>query len=126
MADEENVPLEDRSLKPIDVRKMQGAWLFDQEGEVIGRIGDVLVTAEKKPEWMMVSFGPFLHQDRLVPVFDITRQEPGYVVSYTKQKVHDAPSVSVIDMSDADEKKLMDYWCVGGKTAESPRACKYF
>jgi hypothetical protein len=93
----------------------------------VRRIGDVLVDAENKmAEWMIVSYGAFLRNDRLVPVFDMTPHEHGFVVSYTKQKVHEAPHVSVQGMDDDDEKKLMAYWCVGGKTAESPRACSYF
>lgn len=115
--------LEDQTLHQRDVRRWQGEWVFDKSGEVIGKISDVLVDSSSKPEWMVVSYGAFLHQDRLVPVFDIESVEHGFVVSYSKDMVRDAPVVSVASTSDADEEKLMAYWCAS-RSAALPRTCK--
>lgn len=113
---------EEQSLASTDVRRLQGQWVFDEEGEVVGRIADVLVNAQKNPEWLIVSMGAFLHDDRLIPVFDMRPGEAGFILSYTKDLVKSAPVVSVIDTSDDDERKLADYWC-SSRTAEMPRAC---
>ncbi len=117
--------LEDQAFTPLNVREMQGAWVFDADGEAVGKISDVLVDQQLKPTWMMVSYGAFLRNDRLIPVFDTKAHEHGYVVSYTKDMVHGGPSVSMTNMDDDDEKKLMSYWCTT-MSAESPRACTYY
>jgi hypothetical protein len=124
MTEVQNNPgsLENQSLASTDVRKLQGQWVFDEEGEIVGRIADILVDAEKKPEWLIVSMGAFLHDDRLIPVFDMRPGDVGFVLSYTKDLVKSAPVVSVIDTSDDDERKLADYWC-SSRTAAMPRAC---
>ncbi len=127
MADEKGVQgqtLDEQQLTQHDVRTWQNDWVFDEQGEVIGKVGDVLVDAERKPEWMVVSYGAFLREDRLVPVFDIRREPAGFVVSYSKDMVRNAPVVSVVNMSDEDEQKLMSYWCTT-RDAASPRACTY-
>jgi hypothetical protein len=114
--------LEGQALHAGDVRRWQGEWVFDESGEAVGKISDVLVDAESKPEWMIVSFGSFLHEDRLVPVFDIKPGDHGLIVSYAKDLVQSAPVVSVESMSDEDEAKLMAYWCAT-RSAAMPRAC---
>lgn len=115
-------PLDDTALRPINIRELQGSYLFDKSGEVIGKMGDVLVDAEDKPQWVIVSFGAFLHEDRIVPVFELERHDTGYSVDYEKDRVHHAPVVGVADMSDEDEEKLNEYWCSERQNA-LPRAC---
>ena len=115
-------PLEEQAMKQRDVRSWQGEVVFDQSGEVIGKVSDVLVDANTKPQWMMVTYGAFLHNDRLVPVFDVKATENGLVVSYSKDMVHKAPVVSVENMSDSDEAKLSGYWCTE-RDAALPRSC---
>ena len=112
----------EQPMKQIDVREWQNEWVFDEAGEAIGKIGDVLVGEDHKPEWMILSYGAFLRNDRLVPVFDIKQGEHGFIVSYSKDMVHKAPVVSVIDMSDKDEEKLTSYWCTD-MSAAMPRTC---
>ena len=109
--------LEEQAMKQRDVRSWQGEVVFDREGRVIGKVSDVLVDTNTKPEWMMVTFGAFLHNDRLVPVFDIEATENGLVVSYSKDMVQKAPVVSVENMSDSDEAKLSGYWCTEREAA---------
>ena len=115
-------PLEEQAMKQRDVRRWQGELVFDRDGEVIGKISDVLVDANMKPEWMIVTFGAFLNNDRLVPVFDINATENGLVVSYSKDMVRKAPVVSVVGTSDADEQTLSGYWCTEQEAA-MPRTC---
>ena len=112
----------EQPMKQIDVRDWQNEWVFDEAGEAIGKIGDVLVGEDRKPEWMILSYGAFLRNDRLVPVFDIKQGEHGFIVSYSKDMVHKAPVVSVNDMSDKDEEKLTSYWCTD-MSAAMPRTC---
>ncbi len=112
----------EQPMTQIEVRDWQNEWVFDEAGEAIGKIGDVLVGADQKPEWMILSYGAFLRNDRLVPVFDIKQGEHGFIVSYSKDMVHKAPVVSVIDMSDKDEEKLTSYWCTD-MSAAMPRTC---
>ena len=78
-------------MTQIEVRDWQNEWVFDESGEAIGKIGDVLVGADRTPEWMILSYGAFLRNDRLVPVFDIKQGEHGFIVSYSKDMVHQAP-----------------------------------
>lgn len=115
-------PLEEQVLRQRDVRSWQGELVFDEVGEIIGKVSDVLVGADSKPEWMIVTYGAFLHNDRLVPVFDIKTTDRGFVVSYSKAMVHEAPVVGVANMSDEDEAKLSSYWCTT-RSAAMPRAC---
>ena len=119
---EGGAPLEEQAMMQRDVRRWQGQIVFDQSGEVIGKISDVLVDANMKPEWMMVTYGAFLHNDRLVPVFDIKATDNGLVVSYPKDMVRNAPVVSVESMADSDEQKLHGYWCTE-REAAMPRTC---
>lgn len=114
--------LDDTSLAPINVREMQGSFLHDMNGEVIGKIGDVLVDAQNKPQWILVSYGIGLREDRIVPAFDLKRVATGYSVDYDKQRVDDAPIVSMTSMSDEDEQKLNAYWCQERQVL-LPRAC---
>jgi uncharacterized protein YrrD len=114
--------LEEQPLHQRDVRSWQGELVFDEAGEVIGKVSDVLVDASMKPEWMIVTFGAFLHNDRLIPVFDMKMMENGLVVSYSKEMMHKAPVVRVEGMSDADEQKLSAYWCTT-REAAMPRTC---
>jgi hypothetical protein len=115
-------PLDDIALHPINIRELQGSYLFDKKGDVIGKIGDVLVTAEDKPQWLIVSFGAFLHEDRIVPAFELERHDTGYSVDYDKERIHEAPVVGVANMSEEDEDKLNSYWC-SERGAALPSAC---
>ena len=114
--------IEEQAMMQRDVRRWQGELVFDQGGEVIGKISDVLVDADMKPEWMVVTYGAFLHNDRLVPVFDVKAMENGLVVSYSKDMVRGAPVVGVATMSDSDEQTLSGYWCTE-RDAAMPSAC---
>lgn len=105
-----------------DIRKWQGQWVFDEKGETIGKVGFVLVDDQSKAEWIIVSTGPFLHIDKLVPLFDMEQRTDGLVLPYSVDMVKKAPQVSFDSMSDDQEKKLYDYWCVS-KTAAMPRTC---
>jgi len=123
VSQEETVEIDpSQPITQLEVRKWEGEWVFDEAGEAIGKIGDVLVGADAAPEWMILSYGAFLHNDRLVPVFDIKQGEHGFIVSYSKDMVHKAPVVSVQKMSDKDEAKLTSYWCTD-KSAAMPRTC---
>ena len=82
----------------------------------------MLVGEDRKPEWMISVLRRFPPQRRLVPVFDIKQGEHGFIVSYSKDMVHQAPVVSVTDMSDKDEEKLTSYWCTD-MSAAMPRTC---
>lgn len=115
-------PIDEEALNPINVRELQGSYLFDMDGEVIGKIGDVLVDADDKPQWLLVSFGAFLHDDRIVPVFDLVRQDNGYSVDYDKERVKKAPVVSMTSRSDEDDDKLNTYWC-SERSVALPNAC---
>lgn len=124
MTDLANNPntLEEQALSSIEVRNLQGKWVFDEQGEVIGKIGDVLVNQQKKPEWLIVSMGSFLHEDRLIPVFDMKSGDHGYVLSYTKDMVKRAPVVNVVNTPEDDEQRLFSYWCTT-RTAAMPSTC---
>ena len=123
VSQEETVEIDpSQPITQLEVRKWEGEWVFDEAGETIGKIGDVLVGADAAPEWMILSYGAFLHNDRLVPVFDIKQGEHGFIVSYSKDMVHKAPVVSVVKMSDKDEEKLTSYWCTD-RSAAMPRTC---
>jgi hypothetical protein len=112
----------EQAMRQLDVREWQNEWVFDEAGEPIGKISDVLLGADRKPEWMILSYGAFLRNDRLVPVFDMKQGEHGFVVSYSKDKVHHAPVVSVNNTSDKDEAELSAYWCTD-MSASMPRTC---
>lgn len=115
-------PLDNTTFHPINIRELQGSYLFDKGGEVIGKMSDVLVDADDRPQWVIVSFGAFLHEDRIIPVFDLERHDTGYSVDYDKKRVREAPVVGVANMSEEDEEKLNEYWCSERQNV-LPRAC---
>jgi hypothetical protein len=114
--------VEDVPLTPIDVRNWQGEWVFDTDGDAIGKIADVLVDPEMKPEWLIVSTGAFLHLDKLVPAFDVTEAANGFSVPFSKDQVKNGPNVAFDEMSDDEEQELYSYWC-SERSAAMPRSC---
>lgn len=128
MPENVNVPqetVEDEVLTPLNVREMQASWVFDKDGEAVGKIADVLVNAEGNPEWVLLSYGAFLRHDVLLPTYGMTPHEQGFVTPYNKDHIHEGPKVGIANMSDDDERELMGYWCGDRPGAESPRACTY-
>jgi sporulation protein YlmC with PRC-barrel domain len=110
-------------VRPIDIRRWQGVWVFDEDGDTVGRVSDVLVDDKGSPEWIVVSTGPFLHIDKLVPIFDMEDRADGFVLPYSRDMVKKGPTVDMDDMSDEEEQELYSYWCVS-KTAAMPRTCR--
>jgi sporulation protein YlmC with PRC-barrel domain len=105
----------------IGASKVTGTEVYDQEGQRLGEIHDVLLnTAAEKIEFAILNFGShFVGIDqRYYPLpwrllkFDETRR--GYVVNIDREKLGDAPTFELSDtglwLDDGSGTRVNDYY----------------
>jgi hypothetical protein len=87
-----------------------GEKLHDCQGEVIGKIDNVVVDpATLEPEWVHVHFGLF--RDRtLVPVTKVYRTDEFVACELPKDVVKSAPSVQDANPDSNTRRELRDYY----------------
>jgi hypothetical protein len=74
-------------------RDIDGATIYDREGEKIGVVDDLYVDEDTDiPAWLIVDTGPFA-KVKLVPAWGIRRVEDGFQVPFSRQAVAEAPYV---------------------------------
>jgi hypothetical protein len=74
-------------------RDIDGATIYDREGEKIGVVDDLYVDEDTdRPAWLIVDTGPFA-KVKLVPAWGIRRVEGGFQVPFGRQAVAEAPYV---------------------------------
>lgn len=89
-----------------------GHDLLDVNGETIGTIEDIrLGEATGGLKWLVVKTGLFGMKKILVPAGEVREAEGALVVSYTKDRVKDAPGVDANKLfSDVEERKVCAYY----------------
>jgi uncharacterized protein (TIGR02271 family) len=96
-----------------------GQTAFDNDGDKIGRIGQVYVDqSDGQPTWLTVHTGLFGTAESFVPLQRVTQQGDDVRVDIDKKTIKDAPSVDADQaLSLEDEDRLYSYYGLGGATA---------
>ena len=98
-------------LTTQDLPQIRGKPLYSSEGEKIGDIEDVFLDDQShRPEWVRIGVGLLGMKNVLVPIEAITREGDGLKVSYSKDKVKDAPKVDANYISPEEEGELYQYY----------------
>jgi uncharacterized protein (TIGR02271 family) len=100
------------------IASLQGATVFDRDGDKIGSLGQVyLDTTTNQPSWASVNTGLFGLKESLVPISDADATADGIRVPYDKQTVKDAPNVDVSHdepLMPDDVTRLYQHYNLGG------------
>jgi len=94
-------------------RELIGRDLTTQEGEKIGRIGQIFLDDETgRPEWVTVHTGLFGTNESFVPLADASMSDAGCMVPYDKARIKDAPNIDVEagHLSRDEEAQLYQYY----------------
>jgi uncharacterized protein (TIGR02271 family) len=103
----------ERMLNEREARDLMGATVYSSDGDKIGKVGQVYLDDETgAPEFVTVNTGLFGTNESFVPVADATSSDEGLTVPFTKDKVKDAPNVSVDDghLDEPQERELYEYY----------------
>jgi len=94
-------------------RELIGRDLTTQDGEKIGRIGQIFLDDETgRPEWVTVHTGLFGTNESFVPLADGQMSDAGCTVPYDKARIKDAPNIDVDagHLSRDEEAQLYEYY----------------
>jgi len=94
-------------------RELIGRDLTTQDGEKIGRIGQIFLDDETgRPEWVTVHTGLFGTSESFVPLADASLSDAGCMVPYEKSRIKDAPNIDVDagHLSRDEEAQLYEYY----------------
>ena len=100
--------------KAIQASRVIGTDVYNTAGDSIGTIEDVML--DKTSNGIMfavIGFGGFLgigEKDHAVPwsTLDYDSDRGGYVVPFTKEQLHAAPSYSIEDLTSGDGSAARD------------------
>lgn len=100
-----------------------GNDIYDQEGNRIGRVGNVYVDdSTHQPEWVTVRTGMFGTKESFVPLQGASTSEQGINVEVSRNKIREAPRVDAEHghLSDAEGQDLYTYYGLTKPGTESP------
>ena len=100
-------------LTDNDVRQVIGATAYGDDGEKIGKVGQVFLDDETgKPEFVTVNTGLFGTKETFIPVQAATFNGDRLALPYSKDKVKDAPNVDAEEghLDRSEERKLYQYY----------------
>lgn len=103
-------------MQTQDAQSLIGETAYGNDGEKIGRIGQVFLDDETgQPEFVAVHTGFFGTNESLVPVAGARRTDDGVTLGATKDQVKDAPNVGIDDghLSQEDERRLYEFYGMG-------------
>ncbi len=91
---------------------LHGATLFGNDGEKIGKIGEVYLDDQtNQPTFATVNTGLFGMNESFVPLDQVQKTADGYTVPFTKEFVKDAPNIAADgDLSPEEEQRIYDYY----------------
>ncbi|WP_017973167.1 PRC-barrel domain-containing protein [Actinopolyspora halophila] len=92
-----------------------GVQVRDQDGERIGRVGDVYVDdASHRPDWVTVRSGPLGMRENFVPLHGAVLSRGNLLLGVSKRQVRTAPSVDVEHghLSNRDGHRLYEHYGV--------------
>jgi uncharacterized protein (TIGR02271 family) len=108
-------------LEQHEAQGLVGSNAYDNDGDKIGKIGQVFLDDETgRPEFVTVNTGFFGSSESFIPIADARRTSEGLAVPFDKDKVKGAPQVSVDDghLSQSYERELYEYY--GMTYSEAP------
>ena len=97
---------------------LRGLELYSNDGKKIAEVEDVFLDDHTgEPEWLRLGVGFLGMKDVLVPLEAVTREGDKLTVSYSSDKIKDAPSIDGDYVSPEEESELYRYY---GLAAASP------
>ena len=100
-------------LTDNDVRQVLGATAFGEDGQKIGRVGQVFLDDETgKPEFVTVNTGLFGTKETFIPVQAALFNGDRLEVPFSRDKVKDAPNVEAQQghLDGPEERRLYEYY----------------
>jgi uncharacterized protein (TIGR02271 family) len=100
-------------ITETEARELMGATAYDQEGEKLGKIGQVFLDDESgRPEFITVNTGLFGTNESFVPVAQASLEGDSVRVPFTKDQVKDAPNVDLESghLDESEEERLYDHY----------------
>lgn len=105
------------AISSNDIDSITGATVRGSGDDKIGTVGQVYVDPDGTPVWATVKTGLFGNSESFVPLNDATFDGKALQVTYTKDRVKDAPRVADDGELNEDETgKLYDYYGFGQGT----------
>src|SRR5918995_5779634 len=102
-----------------EIRQVIGSTLYSHDEEKIGSIGQLFLDDNTgQPEFLTVNTGFFGTNESFVPASGATLTSDRVVVPFSRDKVKDAPNVSVDNghIDEAQERELYEYYEMGTGT----------
>ena len=95
-----------------EIDRIEGSTLFDSSGDKVGKVGQVYLDDHSgQPSWVTVSTGFFGTSETFVPVEGARFEGDDLHVSYSKEKIKDAPRVDADQhLSETEEAELYRYY----------------
>ena len=95
-----------------DIARLDGADVYDTDGDRIGSVGQVYLDAQSgDPAWVTVITGLFSTKETFVPLRSATIGDDQITVAYDKAQVKDAPQIDADGpMSHVEEDRLYNYY----------------
>src|SRR3954453_385794 len=100
-------------LTDNDVRQVIGATAYGDDGDKIGKVGQVFLDDQTgKPEFVTVNTGLFGTKETFIPVQAATFNGDRLVLPFSKDKVKDAPNVDADGghLDRPEERRLYEYY----------------
>src|SRR4051812_48245070 len=100
-------------LTDNDVRQVIGATAYGDDGDKIGKVGQVFLDDQTgKPEFVTVNTGLFGTKETFIPVQAATFNGDRLVLPFSKDKVKDAPKVDADEghLDRPEERRLYEYY----------------
>ena len=103
-----------------DLRTMVGATAYDNDGDKIGKVGQVYYDDDTdQPKWVTVNTGLFGTSESFVPLQDASASDDRVTLAYDKAKVKDAPNVGDDGhLSPQEEQRLYEYYSLNYGTSD--------
>ncbi|HEV7876036.1 MAG TPA: PRC and DUF2382 domain-containing protein [Nocardioides sp.] len=96
---------------------MIGATAYDEDGEKIGKVGQLFLDDQTgRPEFVTVNTGFFGTSESFVPVAEATFNGDRLVLPFSKDKVKGAPNVDLDGrhLDESEEQRLYEYYGMSG------------
>jgi uncharacterized protein (TIGR02271 family) len=100
-------------LNDTQTREVVGATTYGNDGEKIGRVGQIFLDDQSgRPEFVTVNTGFFGTNESFVPVADATLEDDRLLVPFPKDKVADAPNIDIDGghLDEQQEQQLYEYY----------------
>jgi uncharacterized protein (TIGR02271 family) len=107
-------------LNQEDLRTIIGATAYDNDGDKIGKVGQVYYDDDTdQPKWVTVNTGLFGTHESFAPLQGASVSNDRVTLAYDKAKVKDAPNVGDDGhLSPQEEQRLYEYYSLDYGTSD--------